>query len=109
MSKLAYLQLPRNVYNWIGSFLFGRQQVCRFNGAVSELQSFNLGFVQGSGLGPSLFLVLASDLNALSINNKLIKFADDSTLLVPANSDVMLILKWNLPVPIYKTGQNIIA
>ena len=42
MSKLADLQLPGNIYNWIGSFLFGRQQVCRFNGAVSELQSFNL-------------------------------------------------------------------
>jgi len=76
------------MYNWIGSFLFGRQQVCRFSGAVSELQSFNLGFVQDSGLGPTLFLVLASDLNTLSSNNELIKFADDSTLLVPGNSDV---------------------
>ena len=34
-------------------------------------QSFNLGFVQGSGLGPTLFLVLASDLNILSSNNEL--------------------------------------
>jgi len=37
---------------------------------------------------PTLFLVLAQDLNTLSRNNKLIKFADDSTLLVPENSDV---------------------
>jgi len=95
MSKLADLQLPGNIYNWIGSFLFGRQQVCRFNGAVSELQSFNLGFVQGSGLGPTLFLVLASDLNTLSSNNELIKFADDSTLLVPGNSDVNATMEFN--------------
>ena len=56
--------------------------------AVSKLQSFNLGFVQGSGLGPTLFLVLASDINTLSSNNEFIKFADDSTFLVPGNSDV---------------------
>jgi len=61
--------------------------VCTF-WRISELQSFNLGFVQGSGLGPTLFLVLASDLNTLSSNNNLLKFADDSTLLVPGNSDV---------------------
>jgi len=50
--------------------------------------SFNLGFVQGSGLGPTLFLVLAQDLNTLSRNTELIKFADDSTLSVPENTDV---------------------
>ena len=52
------------------------------------LKSFNLGFVQRSGLRPTLFLVLAQDLNTLSGNNELSKFADDSTLLVPENSDV---------------------
>jgi len=47
--------------------------------------------VQGSGLGPKLFLVLAQDLNTLSGNNELIEitnFADDSTLFVPENSYV---------------------
>ena len=67
-----------------------RQQVCRYNGEVSKLESFNLGFVQGSGLGPTLFLVLAKDLNTLSGNNELIKFAEDSTLLVPENTDVSM-------------------
>ena len=52
------------------------------------LKSFNLGFVQRSGLRPTLFLVLAQDLNTLPGNNELSKFADDSTLLVPENSDV---------------------
>jgi len=36
----------------------------------------------------TLFLVLAQDLNTLSGNNELIKFADDSTLLVPEKTDV---------------------
>jgi len=86
MSKLA--ELPGNAYNWIESYLFVRQQVCRFSGAVSKLESLNLGFVQGSVLGPTLFLVLSQDLNTLSSNNELFKFADDPTLLVPENSDI---------------------
>jgi len=90
MSKLAELQLSGNIYNWIGSFLSARQQVCRFNGTVSNLESFKIGLVQGSGLGPILFIVLSQDLNTLSSNDELIKFADDSTILVglPENSDI---------------------
>jgi len=93
MSKLAELQLPGNIYNWIGSFLSPRQQLCCFSGEVLKLESFNLlnqGFVQGSGLRPKLFLILAQDLNKLSRINELIKFADDSTHLhsVPENTDV---------------------
>jgi len=69
MSKLAELQLRGNIYNWIGSFLSARQQVCRFNGTVSKLESFNLGCVHGLGLGPTLFLVMYQDLNTLFSNN----------------------------------------
>jgi len=58
----------------------------------SQLQSFNLGFVQGSGLSLTLFLVLASNLNTLSSNNELIKFADDSTLWYQETR--MLMLQW---------------
>jgi len=47
-----------------------------------------LYIVHGSGSGPTLFLGLSQDFNTLSSNNELIKFADDSTLLVPENSDI---------------------
>jgi len=70
MSKLAELQLPGNIYHWIGSFLSACQHVCRFNGTVSKLESFNLSFVQGSALGPTLFLVLSRNLNTSSSNNE---------------------------------------
>ena len=63
MSKLAELQLPGNIYSWIGSFLSKRNQISRFNGAISKLASFNRGFVQGSDIGPKLFVILALDLN----------------------------------------------
>jgi len=86
MSKLAELYNFLVIYTIIGSFLSACQQVCRFNGTVSKLETFNLGFVQGSGLDPTLFLVLSQDLNILSSNNQLVKFVNDSTLLVPENS-----------------------
>ena len=95
MSELDKLQLPGNIYNWIGSFLFNRHQICRYGGYASKLASFNRGFVQGSGVGPTLFVILALDLNTLSGSNELIKFADDSTLLVPEDSDTDLETEFN--------------
>ena len=46
-------------------------------------------------MGPPLFHILASDLNTLSSNNELIKFLDDSTLLIPGNSGVNATMEFN--------------
>ena len=43
----------------------------------------SLFIVQGSGLGPSLFTVYAMDLKPLSDYNTILKYADDTSLLVP--------------------------
>jgi len=41
----------------------GTTHIGSFNGEVSKLESFNLGFVQqGSGLGPTLFLAFSTEL-----------------------------------------------
>jgi len=58
MRKLGKLQLPGNIYNWIGAFLSNRDQICRYSGFVSKSATCNQGFVQGSDLGPTLFVVL---------------------------------------------------
>ena len=52
----------------------------------------NIGFsiVQGSAIGPTLYIVMKSDLHVISCINVIIKFADDTTLLVPENTDVGL-------------------
>ena len=95
MSKLAKLQLPGNIYNWIGAFLSNRDQICRYRGFVSKSNTCNRGFVQNSGLGPTLFVVLTLDLNTVSNYNVIVEFADDSTLLVPENSDVGVEMEFN--------------
>ena len=50
----------------------------------------NKGIVQGSGIGPTLYIVIKSDLKALSAINILFKYADDTNLLVSEKTDVHL-------------------
>jgi len=54
------------------------------------MASIGLSIVQGSGIGPTLYIVMKSDLHITSCINVIIKFADDTTLLVPENTDVGL-------------------
>ena len=64
LSKLAQLNLPAFVINWICSFLTGRSQQCKVNGALSDAINIGLSIVQGSGIGPILYIVMKSDLCA---------------------------------------------
>ena len=54
---------------------------------LSSSSSINQSIVQGSGVGPILYIIMKSDLVPLSDSNQLFKYADDTTLLVPENSD----------------------
>ena len=65
LSKLAPLKLPGFVINWICSFLSGRGQQCKVNGALS---GSGLNIVQGSGIGSTLYLVMKSGLRTIGIN-----------------------------------------
>ena len=67
---------------------------------LSSFRPINKGIVQGSGIGPTLYIVMESDLKALSAINILFQYADDTNLLVPEKNDVRLsaefenILQW---------------
>ena len=56
--------------------------------------------VQGSGIGPILFVICSIDLRPLSTINHMTKYADDASLLVPKQTDVVIneefkhVLKW---------------
>ena len=54
---------------------------------MSALLRITRSIVQGSGLGPYLYIALARRLKTISIINKLFKFADDTSLLVPQFTD----------------------
>ena len=81
MSKLVQLELPSFVINWICSFLTGRGQQCKVNDTVSSLVDIGLCIVQGSGIGPTLHIIMKSDLSTLSALNDIFKYADDTTFI----------------------------
>ncbi len=66
---------------WFHSYLTGRQQIVSVNGVDSENRGVTCGVPQGSLLGPLLFLCYVNDME-ISVNCKLLLYADDSALLV---------------------------
>ena len=83
VEKLHLLGLPANIFNWLIYFLTGRVQYCKVNDVLSKPRNINLSIVQGSGLGPSLGVIMECDLQPRSRQNILIKYADGTNLLVP--------------------------
>jgi len=47
--------------------------------------------MHGSGIGPTLYVIMESDLRTFSRLNFLCKYADDTNLIVLGNSDIGLI------------------
>ena len=56
-------------------------------GLVTEFLAITRSIVQGSGLGPMLYIALVRKLKALSKKNALSKYADDTSLLDPQHTD----------------------
>ena len=83
--QLASLPIPDFVYNWVIALLYRRVHCTKFCGIISSYKSINASFVQGSGLGPSNFLITISGLKALHVGNRLFKYADDCYLVIPAS------------------------
>jgi len=55
---------------------------------LSVIAKISASVVQGSGLGPASYVVTASDMQPGHDGNVIIKYADDTYLIVPAvNSD----------------------
>jgi hypothetical protein len=63
-------------------------QVTTFLGKLSALMKINRSVVQGSGIGPTLFIRFACDSKPIEGFNYLPKYADDSTLICPEKSVV---------------------
>ena len=82
--------MPSKVVRWIVNFLSRRTQAVSSDGKLSNWLPITQSIVQGSGIGPILYIIFASDLKLRSAMNFLCKYADDTTLMVPENTDVCL-------------------
>jgi hypothetical protein len=95
LQKLQQLDAPPIVLKWIASFLSNRTQHTVLNAKSSAALPVNLGVVQGSALGPSLFSFFISDLQPISANNDMVKFADDVTVIAPADTDTDIAIEFD--------------
>ena len=85
--KLCSVGIGGSVMSILTQFLSNRPQQVMVDGCRSKLVNVVTGMPQGSVFGPLLFLLYISDLFSI-LENKLIGYADDSTLMavVPSPS-----------------------
>ena len=94
MTKLQGYGITGNLLQFISSFLHERNQKTRVGQSVTNAVQLTSGIVQGSCLGPLLFLIYINDVT--SIFDELVKpklFADDLKLYtsVKSNDDCKLL------------------
>ena len=65
-----------------------RNQFVEVGEKWSFIQVINRSIMQGSGIGSTLFTICIIDLQPLGLTNRITKYADDSSLLVPEKCDI---------------------
>ncbi len=80
-NKLTQLSVPTSVCQWIKSFLTDRQQLVRLGKFSSSTCTTSTGAPQGCVLSPLLFSLYTNDCTPKDPSVKLLKFADDTTLI----------------------------
>jgi hypothetical protein len=77
LNKLT-ASLPTWLLSWLAAYLTNRQQRVMYNHLPTEWKQVKAGVIQGSVLGPILFLLFIVDINDyLPTNINLLKYADD--------------------------------
>jgi len=86
------MELPDCVYNWLIDFFRAHTHCSRFSGIESEFIVISASIIQGSAAGPASYVVTGSDLRPLTTGNSMIKFADDTYLVIPASKKYNMLL-----------------
>ncbi|KAI2654010.1 putative RNA-directed DNA polymerase from transposon BS [Labeo rohita] len=79
--KLTQLSVPTSICQWITSFLTDRQQLVRLGKLTSRSITTSTGAPQGCVLSPLLFSLYTNDCTSKDPSVKLLKFADDTTVI----------------------------
>ena len=88
MRKLERIGFHGPILRWIGSYLSGRRQQVLINNFLSKFITVTSGVIQGSHLGPLLFIIFLNDI-ADSLTSMNLAFADDFKMLrqIKTNKD----------------------
>ena len=84
--RRQFMHIPDNVYNWLVNFFADHSHCTVYRGTKSALLNISASIIQGSGLGPASYVVNAADLKPVTSDNQLVKYADDTYLIIPAKN-----------------------
>ncbi|KAK3574182.1 hypothetical protein QTP86_004419 [Hemibagrus guttatus] len=80
-TKLTQLSVPSSICQWITSFLTDRLQLVKLRKFTSNSHMTSTGAPQGCVLSPLLFSLYTNDCTSTDPSVKLLKFADDTTVI----------------------------
>ena len=85
LEKIYSMGFTVRTVHWFQSYLSNRTQYVDFKGIFSDTLPITCGVPQGTCLGPLIFLLYTSDLNANLRHSILLSFADDTTVITIAD------------------------
>ena len=85
--KLRSYGITGNLYNWISEFLSNRSQCTVVENKFSSIKSVDSGVIQGSCLGPVLFILFINDIDCITTNSSHCKLHADDLKLYSHYSD----------------------
>ena len=80
------LSINQSHLEWLVDYFRGHEHCTRYNGAMSAMFPITASIVQGWAVGPASYVVNAADLTTVSSTNHLVKYADDTYLIIPASN-----------------------
>ena len=60
LQKIAKLDFPDNVYNWLVDYFEGHSHCTNYEGKTSALLHISASIIQGSGVGPAGYATTAA-------------------------------------------------
>ena len=78
LDKLASIDIVSDLWLWFRAYLANRFQYVSVNNQYSQLLPVESGVLQGSILGPLLFILYVNDLPDTFLHSNMLLFADDT-------------------------------
>jgi len=91
------MSLPESdeAYNWNRNFHNHCYHSTKFGRELSAIVNIFASSIQGLALGPASYVVNTGDLRPVTISNEIIKYADDTYLIIPAENTLSCQYEFN--------------